>query len=165
MPTIQEIRQQYPQYSDLSDQQLADALHSKYYSDMPQQQFYQKIGFSTQAQNNSPQQPATNNLPAPLAYANNIEQGLINNGKDILSGAAKGGHQVLNAPSNIANYLASKGIISNGMAGMVPRQQDYNYDAMLGINNPTFADKALQFVPQVAPLVAGGEAEIGRAHV
>ena len=33
--TIQEVRQKYPQYSDLSDKQLVDALHSKYYSDIP----------------------------------------------------------------------------------------------------------------------------------
>jgi len=43
---IQSIRSQYPQYSDLSDQQLADALHNKYYSDMPKNQFYSKIGLS-----------------------------------------------------------------------------------------------------------------------
>lgn len=42
---ISDIRQQYPQYADLSDQQLVDGLHQKYYSDMPQNQFYQKIGF------------------------------------------------------------------------------------------------------------------------
>ena len=44
MPTIQEVRQQYPQYDDLSDQQLADALHSKFYSDMPKADFLAKIG-------------------------------------------------------------------------------------------------------------------------
>lgn len=44
MPTISEIRQQYPQYSDMSDGQLADALHSKFYSDMPKADFDSKIG-------------------------------------------------------------------------------------------------------------------------
>lgn len=52
-----DIRQQYPQYSDLSDQQLADGLHAKYYSDMPQQQFYNSIGFNPGAQQ-QPQQPS-----------------------------------------------------------------------------------------------------------
>lgn len=43
MPTIQEIRQKYPQYQDMSDSQLADALHRKFYSDMPRADFDAKI--------------------------------------------------------------------------------------------------------------------------
>lgn len=42
---IKEIRSQYSQYNDLSDQQLADSLHSKFYADMPKGEFYGKIGF------------------------------------------------------------------------------------------------------------------------
>ena len=43
---ILEIRQKYPQYSDLSDTQLADSLHGKYYSDIPKNDFYGKVGLS-----------------------------------------------------------------------------------------------------------------------
>lgn len=49
MPTIAEIRQKYPQYQDMSDGQLADALHKKFYSDIPQADFYSKIGFDQQS--------------------------------------------------------------------------------------------------------------------
>jgi hypothetical protein len=41
---IQEIRAKYPQYSDLSDEQLGKALHTKFYADMPYEQFAQKAG-------------------------------------------------------------------------------------------------------------------------
>jgi hypothetical protein len=44
MPTIAEVRQKFPQYSDLSDDQLASALHKKFYADMPEEQFKTKIG-------------------------------------------------------------------------------------------------------------------------
>jgi hypothetical protein len=44
MPTLQEVRAQYPQYGDLSDEQLADGLHKKFYSDMPKADFLGKIG-------------------------------------------------------------------------------------------------------------------------
>lgn len=44
MATIDEIRSQYPQYRDLSDQELATALHAKYYSDLPIAEFSQRIG-------------------------------------------------------------------------------------------------------------------------
>lgn len=48
MPTITEIRQKYPQYQDMSDNDLASALHKKFYSDMPVDQFNSKIGLSSQ---------------------------------------------------------------------------------------------------------------------
>lgn len=41
---IAEIRQQYPQYSDLSDQQVARGFHNKFYSDIPFDDFAKKIG-------------------------------------------------------------------------------------------------------------------------
>lgn len=44
MATIAEIRQQYPQYNDLSDTQLADSFHSKFYADIPKDQFYSQLG-------------------------------------------------------------------------------------------------------------------------
>jgi hypothetical protein len=47
MPTIDEIRQKYPQYGDMSDTALADSLHDKYYKDMPREQFNEKIGLQT----------------------------------------------------------------------------------------------------------------------
>lgn len=44
MPSMQEIRQQYPQYDDMSDADLAKALHGKHYADMPFEEFSAKIG-------------------------------------------------------------------------------------------------------------------------
>jgi hypothetical protein len=47
--SLAEIRAKYPQYDDLSDQALADALHRKFYSDMPREEFDAKIGLSSDA--------------------------------------------------------------------------------------------------------------------
>lgn len=44
MATLAEVRAQYPQYSDMSDTALADALYKKFYSDLPRADFDQKIG-------------------------------------------------------------------------------------------------------------------------
>lgn len=44
MATIAEIRAKYPQYSDMSDAALADALYKKFYSDMPRADFDAKVG-------------------------------------------------------------------------------------------------------------------------
>lgn len=43
--TIADVRSKFPDYNDLSDQELADKLHAKFYSDIPKQDFYDKIGF------------------------------------------------------------------------------------------------------------------------
>lgn len=46
--SIQQVREKYPEYKDLSDDQLAQGLHKKYYSDMPYDQFSNKIGLKKQ---------------------------------------------------------------------------------------------------------------------
>src|SRR5690242_19112951 len=64
MPTIAEVRQKYPQYNDLSDDQFADALHKKFYSDMPADQFRAKIGLAQpQRQSLNPAQVPPNQMP------------------------------------------------------------------------------------------------------
>lgn len=47
MATLQEIRQQYPQYADVSDADLASALHKKFYADMPRDAFDAKLGLAS----------------------------------------------------------------------------------------------------------------------
>ena len=44
MATIAEVRAQYPQYADMPDAALADALHQKFYADLPKAEFDAKIG-------------------------------------------------------------------------------------------------------------------------
>ena len=41
---IQEVRQKFPQYEDLTDDQLTQALHKKFYADMPYAEFSAKVG-------------------------------------------------------------------------------------------------------------------------
>lgn len=44
MAGLAEFRAQHPQYNDLSDNDLADKLHAKFYSDMPKADYYAKMG-------------------------------------------------------------------------------------------------------------------------
>jgi hypothetical protein len=76
---------------------------------------------------------------------------------DVLAGFAQMGHGILNTPSNIAQYLSKKDLISPETANLIPRQKDYDYSAMLGLPNPSTADKALQSVAQYAPLIPFSE--------
>lgn len=45
---LQEFREQYPQYDDLSDRELAEGLHRKHYSDMEFETFAERIGLQQQ---------------------------------------------------------------------------------------------------------------------
>jgi hypothetical protein len=51
MATIAEIRTQYPQYKDMSDKALADALYTKFYSDLPRADFDTKVGLTAERAN------------------------------------------------------------------------------------------------------------------
>lgn len=44
MATLNEIRNQYPQYADMPDDVLANALYKKFYSDIPRAEFDSKVG-------------------------------------------------------------------------------------------------------------------------
>lgn len=45
------IREQFPMYGDMSDEQLLIGLRKKYYSDIPAAQFYNRIDYDTQRAN------------------------------------------------------------------------------------------------------------------
>jgi hypothetical protein len=49
MASLAEVRSQYPQYNDMPDVALADALHQKFYADIPKDQFYKQIGLTATA--------------------------------------------------------------------------------------------------------------------
>jgi hypothetical protein len=52
MATIAEIRSQYPQYADMPDAALADALYKKFYTDIPRNEFDIKVGLKPAAGEN-----------------------------------------------------------------------------------------------------------------
>jgi hypothetical protein len=43
---LSDVRARFPQYDNLTDKQLADALHAKFYSDIPKADFYERIGLT-----------------------------------------------------------------------------------------------------------------------
>lgn len=95
MPTIEEIRKQYPQYGDMSDKALADAMHEKFYADMPQDDFYQKVG-----------------LPQPSAWTDVA--------KSFGRGVAKGAIGLAGLPGDVER-LVGKGVEAAGTAIGLPK--------------------------------------------
>jgi hypothetical protein len=54
MPTLAEIRRQYPDYKDLSDKQLLDGLYGAHYADMPRADFNRALGVTSKGRQLSP---------------------------------------------------------------------------------------------------------------
>jgi hypothetical protein len=147
MPTISEVRSQYPQYADLSDEQLAKGLHQKYYSDLPFEEFSAKIGLQ------APKQPA----PAdPSLYNQGDELG-----KMLLRGARTGaratglaGRTILNAAAGIPLLAADAGIATrNAITGEQNESAKSMYERSLNdMGVPQFEtpiEKGGDFVGQV----------------
>lgn len=49
MPSIAEVREKFPMYGEISDRDLADRVREKFYSDIPQPEFYKQLGLTEMA--------------------------------------------------------------------------------------------------------------------
>lgn len=95
---IQDVRSKFPQYSDLSDQELADALHGKFYADIPKEKFYSDIGLKVT--------PATTEKPeiSGMEIAKNVGRLAMNLIPQVAATRAV----------NMANDMIGKGAYSAG---------------------------------------------------
>jgi hypothetical protein len=135
MATLAEISTQYPQYSDMSDADLAGALHAKFYSDMPVEEFNQKVGL-TAAPSEVPSPrvqppPFAKDYPGLYSAAQTTRQML---GPTLEAGGAIGG-AILGAPFGPAGVVAGSALGYGTTAGAL-RQ----------------ADIALGNVPEMTPM-------------
>jgi hypothetical protein len=101
MPSLNEIRQKYPQYNDMNDQEFADKFHAKFYSDIPKDEFYNKIGLSSEE----------NQGESLLQKAGGIAQKYINEpvediGRQALNVGAGAGQGLANVGAGTRNILA-----------------------------------------------------------
>lgn len=96
MPTLTEIRQQFPQYSDLSDQDLADGLYKKFYQDLPREEFEKKIGIQRK--------------PEPT-----IADTLMDVGSQAVRGFNKGLVGTITAPYRAVDWLIEKATGGSGL--------------------------------------------------
>ena len=120
------VRQQFPQYNDLSDDQLAQGLHDKFYKDMPFDTFASKIGYSQAP-------PPTMGVEGMVGFptiggpqtqigadVNALAQGAVGGTGGIVSGV---GRTYQEAGPRMANsQLAVMNDIDRGLT--VPDQQD-----------------------------------------
>lgn len=157
MASIAEIRQKYPQYSDMSDAQLADAMHRKFYADMPRADFDAKVGLA----------PAEATVDGGPSIAGDIV-------KSAGIGTVKAGVGLAGLPGDLAEFGA-RGIdratkfVGDKLGFPVPDRQDRaptygSGDIRKGIEQrtgefykpKTIAGEYAQTVGEFAPGIIGG---------
>ena len=161
MATLTEIRNQYPQYADLPDDVLANALYKKFYSDIPRAEFDSKVGLKPiQAQ-----APATQTPPPPTSA-----QTMYRNVRDVIAptvemlGAAGGG--LLGTPLGPMGMVGGAGL-GYGIAkealqlgdvyfgGQQPRQGAEAVTQPIGniLEGATYEAGGRAIAPYVAPAI------------
>lgn len=130
MITISEIRKKYPQYDDLSDEQLADSLHKKYYSDMPKDEFISKIAMQKQ-----PPDQKSNSLVEALSGIGNLGFGL---GKGVAQGVSDFGISAANLIPQAAENFFGFNKNPTAIAGLSPRQGFESGVTLPRIPHPNF---------------------------
>lgn len=148
MAGLADFRAQHPEYNDMSDQSLSDALYRKFYSDMPREQFDAKMG---------EQQPAATiptASPAPAKEESYSESWP----SQILSGVNEGIASTLGAPVDLATAglnLASTG--ANTFLGTDLPQIEHPVgggDTFRQLLSPTIKEESSDPTKQMARRVA-----------
>lgn len=116
--SIQEIRQKYPQYNDLSDEQLAHGLHQKHYSDIPFAEYASRIGY-TEA-------------------ATGLERQVGRTGRIVATGVAS----VLDAPRIVTDPLFVAGREMSDALGFEDARDFFARQ----VEMPTFAQKTKEYI-------------------
>lgn len=176
---LEDLRTKYPQYSDMSDLDLADAFHNKYYSDIPKKEYYTKIGLK-------PKQSIRDRLVEDVMGG--VEEGIpmawemakalpgevvgatkqtfdLGNfdspraAQNLLSGTAKLGRGIANIPGNIVDAAKARGIGPDWLGAWRPtelNQRDYDQD--VGLQGQQRGDALLQSIPELPLWGAGATA-------
>lgn len=109
MGTLADFRRKYPQYNNVGDVQLANALREKYYADVPATQYYKQIGLQV------PQ------APKPKADINDT-----NFLKDTAASVISGVGQLLELPSQV--YGLATGDFKTAIGDMASSVTKYGED-------------------------------------
>lgn len=93
MTILSDFREKYPQYDDMSDIALAEAMHRKFYSDMPEHEFAVKIGLVTQEEADKVMANMGHvgaKSDAPTGVSGQVQEALTGTGSDVVQSAASG---------------------------------------------------------------------------
>lgn len=166
MTTLAEIRQKFPQYADLDDSTLADALHRKFYADMPKEEFAAKVGLTTK-------QRAWSDVPGEAlrnagSSAGNLVGNIVSAVTSPVQTAKNIGKVGMGALEKLApypewapGYDAQAQAERGAMAGNVGQFFKDRYGSVKGLKN-TLATDPVGAAADAAAVLTGGGAVVGQ---
>lgn len=166
--TIADIRQKYPQYADLSDQQLADSLHQKYYNDMPIADFYKKINFkqSSSKSDEAPKSSIAHAFSKAFGQTEDFGKYLpshpVSDLKDVVQGVIEG---LVAAPQNLFRAESSvfpDKLLNNSYVQAIRNKDWAKATAPIGSGREGFGPDYLRGIGQFLP-VSGLEGDVQEA--
>jgi hypothetical protein len=154
---LTEIRSKYPQYADMSDQQIAEGLHKKFYSDIPFNDFAQKIGYQW-APENMPtrlETPEEVNARVKAKYGNmsiwdklKNDLGTMAKGTTpIIRGAIKGVSAIPGLAADVG--VSTRNLLTGSNYELPTQLQEQSLNQYLPLPNVP-GDKTLEFLTSVA---------------
>lgn len=153
MATIAEVRAKYPQYADMPDAALADALYNKFYSDIPRADFNVKIGLA------SGEAPA----PQPLTTGQRMYQAarpyaapLVEAGGAIAGGLLGGAAGTFGA-GPIGTVTG--GVAGSGLGYGIAKEALEAADVAMGMKRPRAG--AAQVTEPIRNVLEGATMEVG----
>lgn len=137
---IQEIRAKYPQYNNLTDEQLAQGLHKKYYSNMDFADFSQRIGLTNPQESSTVSNAFSGAFSAVSNPIENLAKSLKIKNLNDLTGALS---------SFDTGYSAGFGRKAGGLLNAVGSYPVDRIAEALGVKNtPTFKDRYNEIVKE-----------------
>lgn len=144
---IQEVRQKYPQYNDLSDQQLAQSLHKKFYSDIPFEEFSSKIGLAKERPKRSTGEEVARQVGLAGRYI------------------VEGGSALATIPANALAGVMNKALEKVGIEYRFPDQSKAISSALTDLGVPEPENATERVVGDVSRAVSGAATGIGTGQV
>ncbi|WP_418648518.1 LPD38 domain-containing protein [Thauera butanivorans] len=161
MSAIQEFKKQYPAYAAVPDEELAAALHAKFYSSMPREAFMERVGLAE-----------ASILERASDLGLDLSRGVVGLGESVVGVAdLLTGNRVGNALRDTLGYdpKRTKDIIASGYSAERRRENAAVQDAegFIGtiealIDNPAVA---LGSMGESAPMMLGSAAAVRAAAV
>lgn len=141
---LDQFRKEYPQYSDMSDMELARALHQQFYSDMSWPQFAKDVGLVKLEQ--APEVPqGTGAGDFALTLANGMALGIPGMVSENLAkriGFQQQEHPILSGATSGVGGALTGGALARGAHGALARRAAANpHGFQIG---PTVAQRAAQ---------------------
>lgn len=138
---LQEFKQQNPAYKDVPDDKLADGLYKKFYSNIPRDQFNQKLGIgqpsvqaAPQVQAPMQQQVSTNPAPAQPSTINQLPQsGFIDRVTQDVKNREQMGEKIMTTPNQnpLSVGLQMAGKVAAGTAADIAGEAGKSLWSML----------------------------------